>query len=221
MGPGCACFTSPRALVIPPMILRALLLSALPVLFISSAMAQQPPPPKNKTATTVQKPGGPKITGATGNESAQSRTPQKPGGPKAIGTFDDWTAATHQEAGQQVCYAFTRAQTSVPSLAGRGPVILTVTQRVSGRDAVALEAGFPYAQDAAVTVQADQTSLDFYTHLRAAFARKGHDAVTAFQAAGRAIAHSPGPHDATINDTFSLKGFSAAYAAISKACPPK
>jgi len=146
---------------------------------------------------------------------------QKAEGPKAIGKFDDWIAATHQEAGQLVCYAFTRAQSSIPALAGRGGVVLTVTQRVSGRDAVAMEAGFAYAPNATVTVQADQTGLDFYTAQRAAFARKGHDAVVAFQSAGRAIARSPGPRDTTVTDTFSLKGFSAAYAAISKACPPK
>ena len=40
--------------------------------------------------------------------------------PKSIGKFDDWTAATHKEAGQTVCYAFTRAQSSAPSLPGRG-----------------------------------------------------------------------------------------------------
>jgi hypothetical protein len=146
---------------------------------------------------------------------------QKPDGPKKLGTYDDWVAATHQEAGQPVCYAFTRAQSSLPPMTGRGAVVLTVTQRVSGRDAVALEAGYAFAPDATVTVQADQTGLEFYTHQRAAFARKGHDAVTAFQAASRAIARSPAPHDTTVTDTFSLKGFSAAYAAIGKACPPK
>jgi hypothetical protein len=100
-------------------------------------------------------------------------------------------------------------------------VILTVTQRASGRDSVAIEAGFAFAPNATVNVQADQTGLDFYTHQRAAFARDGHAAVAAFQSAGRAIARSPGPHDATVTDTFSLKGFTAAYAAISKACPPR
>jgi hypothetical protein len=142
-------------------------------------------------------------------------------GPKAIGKFDDWIAATHQEAGQKVCYAFTRVQGSIPQLPGRGGVVLTVTQRASGRDAVALEAGFPYPPNATVTVQADQTGLDFYTAQRAAFARKGHDAVVAFQTSARAIARSPGPRETTVTDTFSLKGFSAAYQAIGKECPPK
>ncbi len=192
------------------MISRALLLAVLPMLLVSPAMAQQPPPAaaKKKPPAAAPKPAAPAAA-------------EKAGGPKLLGTYEDWTAATHAEAGQTVCYAFTRAQSSEPALPGRGAVIMTVTQRVSGRDAVALEAGFAYPPDAAVTVQAEKTPLEFYTHLRAAFARDGHAAVTAFEAAGKAIAHSPGPHDTNFTDTFSLKGFTAAYTAISKACPPK
>jgi hypothetical protein len=139
--------------------------------------------------------------------------------PKPIGKFEDWTAATHQESGQTVCYAFTRAQSSAPSLPGRGAVVLTVTERPSGRDAVAIEAGLSYAANAAVTVQVDQSGLDFYTSGRNAFARDGKAAVSAFGKGSRAIARSPSAKEVT--DTFSLKGFGQAYAAIVKACPAK
>jgi hypothetical protein len=142
-----------------------------------------------------------------------------PAGPKSIGKFEDWTAATHSESGQTVCYAFTRAQSSAPALPGRGAVVLTVTERSSGRDAVAIEAGFSYAPNATVTLQIDQTGLELYTSGRNAFAREGKAAVAAFGKGGRAIARSPGPKEVT--DTFSLKGFGAAYAAIVKACPAK
>jgi hypothetical protein len=142
-----------------------------------------------------------------------------PAGPKKIGEFGDWIAATHQEGGQPLCYAFTRAQSSAPALPGRGPVILTVTERSSGRDAVAIEAGFSYAANATVTVQVDQTGLEFYTSGRNAFARDGKAAVAAFGRSSRAIARSPAPKEVT--DTFSLKGFSDAYKAIVKACPAK
>ena len=142
-----------------------------------------------------------------------------PAAPKSIGKFEDWTAATHQEGAQTVCYAFTRAQSSAPSLPARGPVVLTVTERTLGRDAVAIEAGFSYAANAAVTVQVDQTGLEFYTAGQNAFARDGKAAVVAFGKGSRAIARSPGPKEVT--DTFSLKGFGKAYEAIVKACPAK
>ena len=142
-------------------------------------------------------------------------------GPKQIGKFDDWTAATHQEAGAMVCYAFTRAQTSSPAVPGRGAVIITITQRPTLRDAVAIEAGFSFAAGAAVAVQVDQTGLEFYTDKRNAFARDGKAVTAAFSKSARAVARSPGPHNAQVTDTFSLKGFVPAYAAINKACPPK
>jgi hypothetical protein len=149
--------------------------------------------------------------------------PAKPvAAPKALGKFDDWIAATHLESGQTVCYAFTRAKTSAPNLPGRTDVVLTVTERPSGRDAVAFSAGFEYPKSAAVTVQVDTTGLDFYTVQRNAFARDGKAAVSAFEKAGQALARSPGPRDGqVVADTFSLRGFSAAYAAINKVCPAR
>jgi hypothetical protein len=97
--------------------------------------------------------------------AAQTHKPATPAhpapaaaGPRSIGKFEDWTAATHEESGQTVCYAFTRSQSSAPAMKTRGPVILTVTERPSGRDAVAIEVGFQFAPNAAVTLQVDQSA---------------------------------------------------------------
>ena len=179
---------------------------AIPLLLAVPALAQTPP----KAPTAAAKPPPAKPAPAT-----------NPAGPKQIGKFDDWIAATHQESGATVCYAFTRAQSSTPAVAGRGAVIITITQRPTLRDSVAMEAGFAYADKAAVTVQVDQTALDFYTDKRNAFARDGKAVVAAFTRGAKAIAKSPGPKSAAVQDTFSLKGFSDAYKAINKACPPK
>jgi invasion protein IalB len=148
--------------------------------------------------------------------------PAPTAGPQELGKFDDWIAATHDELGQQTCYAFVRAKNSVPPVPGRGDVVLTVTQRPTGRDWVAISAGFTYRKDTAVTVQVDTTGLDFYTAQSSAFARDGKAAVAAFLKGDQAQARSPGPREGqVVVDTFSLRGFSAAYAAISKACPAR
>jgi hypothetical protein len=156
---------------------------------------------------------------AESKKPAAAHPAAAPASPKSIGKFDDWTSAVHSESGQTVCYAFTRVQSSAPALPGRGAVVLTVTERPSGRDSVAIEAGFSYAPSTTVTVQVDQAGLEFYTSGRNAFAREGKAAVTAFGKGSRAIARSPGPKE--VIDTFSLKGFGQAYAAVLKACPPK
>lgn len=147
--------------------------------------------------------------------------PANANAPKSIGKFDDWQAATHLEAGQPVCYAFTRAQSSLPNTPGRGDVVLTVTQRPGGRDAVAISAGLAFAQGAEVTVSPDNKGdLSFYTSGRSAFARDGHAVTVAFANARQAVAKVPGPKG-TVTDTFPLRGFAPAYAAINKACPAK
>ena len=153
---------------------------------------------------------------------AQPKKPAPPASTAAtkLGDFEDWIAAVHQESGQKVCYAFTYAKRSTPVVPGRDKVILTVAERPSGRDAVAIAAGFNYAQGVTVTVQVDNVGLDFYTAQRDAFARDGKAAAAAFQKGAEALARSPGPHGEVV-DSFSLKGFSAAYAAINKACPAK
>lgn len=142
-----------------------------------------------------------------------------PAAPRQLGKFEDWTAAIHQESGQKVCYAFTRAQNSTPATPGRGDVVLTVTQRAAGRDAVAMTAGFAYAPGVDVMVQVDQTGHPFYTSQRSAFARQGPAAVGAMKTGRTVIARSPGPNKAQVVDTFSLKGFAQAYGAIVKECP--
>jgi invasion protein IalB len=158
---------------------------------------------------------------ATSQSPTAAAAARPAAGPKAIGKFDDWTAATNAESGQTVCYAFTRATASAPAVSGRGDVVLTVTERPSLRDAVAVSAGFAYADKATATASVEQTTLDFYTHQRSAFARDGHAAVAAFHKGKQVVVRSPGPKKAQVSDTFSLRGFTAAYAAIIKACPAK
>ena len=160
---------------------------------------------------------------ATAAQAQQRSAPAaKPAGPQELGKFNDWTAASYQESGQTVCYAFVRAKNSVPAIQGRGEVVLTVTVRPTTRDTVALSAGFPYRKDAAVTMQVDTAGLDFYTSQSSAFARDGKAVVAAFQKGDQATVRSPGSRDGqVVVDTFSLRGFSAAYAAINKACPAR
>ena len=141
--------------------------------------------------------------------------------PKAIGAFGQWQAATFDEGGQKVCYAFTKAHTSTPAVPGRGEVVLTVTQRVSLRDAVALSAGFDFAANAAVEVLVDKAKFEFYTAKRSGFARDGHAVVAELQTAKLVTVHAPHPQKKMLTDTFGLKGFGQAYEAINKACPPK
>jgi len=139
--------------------------------------------------------------------------------PRLIGKYDDWQAVTHAEAGQTVCYAFTRASSSVPTLPGRGDVVLTVTHRPGIRDNVAISAGYAFPATAEMQLAVEGTVLPFYTANRSAFARDGHAATAVFARGRQAVARAPGPRGAMVTDTFPLRGFGPAYAAINRACP--
>lgn len=155
---------------------------------------------------------------------AQSKKPAPhPSEPvaKSIGVFGSWQAATYVDRGQTVCYAFTRPLKAPKPVPGRGEPVLSVAERPTIRDAVALAAGFPYAAGAVVPVTVGTTTQEFYTAGSSAFARDGAAMTTAMEKGAELVAVSPGPGKATTTDRFSLTGFSAAHAAIVKACPPK
>lgn len=139
-------------------------------------------------------------------------------GPIEIGSFGDWIAAKYQHDGGTVCYAFTRAKSSHPPASGNHP-LLTVTERSRSRDEVAITTENTYPKGSDVTVQVGQTGLDFYTAGSDAFARDGRAAAVAMRRGEQAIARGPGAHGASATDIFSLAGFTAAYDAVSKACP--
>ena len=146
--------------------------------------------------------------------------------PQRIGEFQAWTAATHTEGGQKVCYAFTRATRSegVPNRAPNN-VLLVVTHRPKGRDQVALQAGYAYPRNAdggnPVQVSVGGTNLGFYTSGSSAFARDNKAALAALKGGREAVARGPLPNGGRgqASDSFSLAGFSAALDAISRECP--
>lgn len=139
--------------------------------------------------------------------------------PRRLGDFGQWTAAVHQEQGQKLCYAFTRAsRMSHP----RSDVLLMVTHRGRSRGEVALAAGYNYPRNARVTVSVGRTVLPFEAERDSAFARNNQAAIAAFRRGSDAIARGPrrAGRTGTVTDTFSLRGFTAAYNAISRECPP-
>lgn len=160
---------------------------------------------------------------AAGTAVAQQRAQPASPAPEEIGRFGDWVAYTAQENGQKVCYAGVKAKSSAPNLSGRGEVILYVTHRPGSRDQIMLLSGYNYPSGAEVTVSVDGSGgQTFYTSGRAAFARDGRPLVASFRRGNDAAAKGPAPRGSgQVTDNFSLRGFTAAYEAIGKACPAR
>ena len=139
--------------------------------------------------------------------------------PHAIGKFGQWQAATHAEGGATTCFAFTRPEASPQHIPGRGDVVLSVTRRPASHDVVAISAGFALSGHEDAPLQAGATRLLFYIAGRSAFARDNAAAIATFGHEASVTARLPGPHSVIASDRFSLKGFTEALAAMSKACP--
>jgi hypothetical protein len=142
--------------------------------------------------------------------------------PAQLGSFQAWTAATHTEGGQKVCYAFTRAR-SIEGVPGReqNNIMLVVTHRPGSRDQVAFRVGYSFARNAEAKLFVGSSELPFYTSGDTAFARDGRAVVAALRGGREALGRSPGPNGrGQATDTFGLAGFSQAYEAISRECPP-
>ena len=141
--------------------------------------------------------------------------------PNQLGAFQAWTAATHTEGGQKVCYAFTRAR-SIEGVPGRqqNNVMIVVTHRPGSRDQVAFRVGYSFARNAESKLFVGSSELPFYTSGDTAFARDGRAVVAALRSGREALGRSPGPNGrGQATDTFGLNGFTAAYEAISRECP--
>ncbi|WP_137179659.1 invasion associated locus B family protein [Roseomonas sp. AR75] len=143
--------------------------------------------------------------------------------PARLGAFQDWTAATHQESGQKVCYAFTRASRSEGAPPNRSTVTLTVTHRPGGRDQVAVSVGYALARGAeSVLAVGSQEFRSYGVVQTSAFFQDSDQLIPAFKAGREALTRTPGPGGrGNVTDTFSLSGFTAAYDAISRECPPQ
>ena len=153
------------------------------------------------------------------SEAAAQQNPQR------IGEYQSWTAATHAEGGQKICYAFTRATRSegVPNRAPND-VLLVVTHRPKGRDQVALRPGYAYPRGGdggdPVRMSVGGTNVGFYTSGASAFARDNRAALSALRNGREAVARGPVPNGrGQATDTFALAGFSAALEAIGRECP--
>ena len=123
------------------------------------------------------------------------RRPPQPQAPKAHRQVRRLDGRDPCEAGQTVCYAFTRAEQFHPGAARprrRGADRHRARRAGATRWRSAPASPTPPNADGE-RCRSTRPSCDFYTAQRSAFARDGHAAVAAFEKGRQAMAHSPGP----------------------------
>ncbi len=142
---------------------------------------------------------------------------------RKIGAFNAWEAYSYKEGGQTVCYMVSQPTKKQGNYKRRGDVFAMVTHRPGekSRDVVSFYAGYTYKKDSGVDVRIGSGRFDLFTAADAAWARtKNADAalVRAMIRGATMVVKGTSRFGTLTTDTYSLRGFTAAYRAISRAC---
>ena len=140
-----------------------------------------------------------------------------------IDTFSDWSAFAVTEEGARVCYLGSEPQKSEGNYKKRGTVLFLVTHRPKDKslNVVNFQAGYDFKEGSEVTVLIGGQSYALFTHAGDAWAKdtKTDSAIVQSMIRGsQMILKGTSARGTPTTDTFSLKGFTAAYKAAGKAC---
>lgn len=144
--------------------------------------------------------------------------------PQKIGEYEDWGAFFSREGKNIVCYMASSPQKSEGKYTQRGNVYMVITHRPADKsyDVVNFVAGYTYKNSVPVVVKIGKDTIkDFFVDgdkawtLNAATDKK---LVDAMKKGERLIIEGTSSKGTLTKDSYSLKGFTAAYRAISSKC---
>jgi len=158
--------------------------------------------------------------GALPAKAADAAAPQRIGGEK------NWDGYAYDAKTGKVCYLVGRPEKSEPASLKRGRVDAIVTHRPKEKsfNVVNFDVGYAFKAGSNADLDIDGRKFALFTNKDAAWSQDAatDKAVTAALAKGkRAVLKGTNSHGNVITDTYSLDGFSAALAAIDKACGVK
>ncbi len=144
-------------------------------------------------------------------------------GIERLGDFGDWSAFQFVENGNKACYMASQPKKAEGDYKKRGDVYAIVTHRPGEklRDEVSVLAGYSYKEGSAVKVAIGGQAFELFTQGDGAWAKdkKADEALVKAMIKGSSlVAKGTSSRGTQTTDTYSLKGFSKAYAAIGKAC---
>jgi invasion protein IalB len=145
-----------------------------------------------------------------------------------LGNFGGWYAFTQGEGADKLCYMIAAPTQSLGDIANRGEVGLMVTHQLGGkvRDQVSVALGFSPHKTKYTKVKVDKSGnvlMRLVDGDRAWIrdASADRQLVARMKNGTNLIVTGMSADGVATQDTFSLDGFSKAYAAISEACELK
>lgn len=150
-----------------------------------------------------------------------------------LGKFGKWEAAYFNDGGNKVCYMATAPESTTSSapIKGRDPnVLLFITHWPADneKNAITISSGYPFKEGSKVTIAISGKSFSFSTGGKGTGAdpdmawtddnAQEDELAEEIRRAESLTIKGTSKRGNVITDTFSLKGSSDAYSAISKAC---
>jgi invasion protein IalB len=141
----------------------------------------------------------------------------------ALGTYGDWEAYQRTEKGKRVCYIGSEPTTTRGKYKVRGRTFILVTHRPAekSRNVVSFRAGYTFKKGYDVSFVIAKTSHMLSGDGDWAFTpdQDADDALVKAMIRGNAMTvKATSSRNTKTTDTYSLKGFTAAYRAIGRAC---
>lgn len=153
--------------------------------------------------------------------AAQARAAE----PRLVSTHGDWSVFVHEANGAKICYMASEPKSHEGKYDKRGEIFAIIAHRPTDgvRDEFSYVAGYPYKKESSVELSIDSQNFKLFTHDETAWAVEGDDAkiARALRGGSKMVVKGTSARGTDTVDGFSLKGSSAAHAAISRECPAK
>lgn len=143
--------------------------------------------------------------------------------PEEISVNGDWAAYRLMEDGKKVCYMVSRPVKDEGAYKKRDDIFALITHRPSQntKDVFSYIAGYTYKESGDATVTIDSKRFVLFTQGDTAWAPDAatdRELAKAIQSGSRMVVEGKSSRGTATKDTFSLKGATAAYKAISAEC---
>jgi hypothetical protein len=149
--------------------------------------------------------------------------------PAFLSKHGAWTAHVKADNGRKTCFAWTKPTRSKGNYQTRGDVLAFVTvykPAPEGDDyydggQISVVAGYRYKEDGAVVATIGNKKYEMFSDNDTAWANGADgdkELIAAMKAGSRMVVDGSSWRPTKTTDTYSLKGFTAAYNAIRAAC---
>lgn len=141
-----------------------------------------------------------------------------------LGDFGDWSAFRFSENGNKACYMASRPTKDAGDYSERGDIYALVTHRPAEnrRDEVSFIIGYKFKPDSFVDVSVGSDTFRLFTKEDGAWTANADEDKRLVQTmikGNSMIVKGTSWRGTATTDTYSLKGFTAAYKKISETCP--